>query len=123
MLKIKENMTTIQIATAMADGNIGALTTVIAIIRNAGTIDPDDPLGGLGTLLHMDILGIHGEKVWILFKYACGQDLSKMVGVVRACQLGYVTPEMLDAALASTLDVDGLVAKVKERLPRFGVAA
>ena len=59
----------------------------------------------------------------MLFKDVCGEDLIKMLGVLRAVQLGFVGQEKVKAAInnyGKGIDVDDLLKQVQERLPAFG---
>ena len=119
------------ILTKMCEGNPGALTVMIEIIKQNTTIDPDDAMAGFGPLLRLDSAGIYGPGIWVLYKDTCGQDLTKMLAVLRAWQLGFITDEQLAAASnrngarrytenSAGLDVDSILVKVKAELPDFG---
>ena len=106
----------------MCGGNPGALTVCVGLIKEAGNIDPDSALGGLGKILSLDSLHIYEERIWMLFKDVCKQDLRVMVGVMRAWQLGFTTREALNHAIdnyGEGLDLPGLMTQVEEALPSF----
>lgn len=100
----------------MADGNPGALKVCCELLKRGEEIDPDSLLGGLGNILSLDSAGIYGEHIWILYKDICGEDLVKMCAVLRSRQLGFIS----DPLAVKPGEVDGLLAQVKERLPKFG---
>lgn len=107
----------------MTDGNPGALAVCMQITKQGEAIDPDAFMGGLGTILWMDTLKIYGPKIWMLYKDVCGEDLVKMLGILRAVQLGFLGEGKLHAAIndyGKGVDVDDLLTQVKERLPAFG---
>jgi hypothetical protein len=86
-------------------------------------IDPDDWAGGLGPLLFMDSNRIYGSRIWQLYKDVCNQSLVRMLAVLRAWQLGFISGHALHHAIDNCgegLDVDELLGRVQERLPRFG---
>ena len=53
---------------ALGEGNQGALSVCVALHQAFGC----EPLELLGKL------GIKGREIWLLFKYACGQNLQTM---------------------------------------------
>jgi hypothetical protein len=123
--RIKLEMTTMDMLTAMSDGNPGAITVLMFLLRDGGKIDTDDAFGGLGSILTMDSLGIYGPSIWMLFKDVCGQSLMKMIAMLRAYQMGQlagVTKEALMYGIdnrGNGLDVNAAVEAIKEALPGF----
>jgi len=107
----------------VAEGNPGAIRVLLEAIKRGKTIDPDDAFGGFGVVMMLDGLGIYGSRIWMLYKDVCKQDMVSMFGILRAYQLGYLSEESLNQAIdnyGDGVDVEVLVAKVKEYLPRFG---
>lgn len=52
MSKIKSlDMSKIDVITALADGNVGALTALIDVVKLAATVDPDNGFGAMGAAL------------------------------------------------------------------------
>ena len=131
MTRLKLQDTGFDVVYKMSEGNPGALNVCLQILQNGEQIDPDAALGGLGALLGLDTLGIYGSDIWLFYKDVCGQNLTNALGILRAWQLGNLSKTQLAEAIQScknarhqhTLDVDGLVAQVKEQLPAFGKAA
>jgi agmatine/peptidylarginine deiminase len=122
MTRIELTDTTIDVITKMSGGNPGALTVCMEILEHGAAIDPDAAMGGLGALLSLDTCGIYEHRIWMLYKDACGENLSKMLAIERACQLGFITRDELNHAIdnrGNGIDVDDLVLQVKERLPAF----
>lgn len=107
----------------LSEGNIGAVSVCAQLLKEAEAIDPDAAMGALGALLGLDSIGIYGSRIWILFKDRCGMNVPKMLAVLRAWQLGFISDTAIRAALDdrsdSSLDVDGLYAAVKKELPAF----
>jgi hypothetical protein len=114
-----------QVVIAMAGGNPGALNVCVRILKEGGVIDPDDAFGGLGTILALDALGIHEERIWLLYKDVCRQDLAKMIAVLRARQLGQLagaTEAAINHAMdhgGQGLDLDKILDAVQAKFPRF----
>ena len=63
----------------MADGNPGAITVMIGLLKRA-----DD---GLLDLLHLDTVGLYGPDIWIAYKDICGEDLDALSDRLRSDSL------------------------------------
>lgn len=107
---------------AMSEGNPGAVRVMMELYESEPTIDPDSCWKGLGGWFGLDSLDIYGSKIWMLYKDVCGQDIEKVHAVLRGHQLGLVSTNAIWAAIndQSALDVDGVLASVKNQLPAFG---
>lgn len=92
------------------------------IIKHGPRIDPDNP-EGFGPILALDSIGIYGPDIWLLWKDVCGENPVKVVGILRAWQLGMVSSEQLKSACSGKpydpLPVEELIAMVRHRLPNF----
>ncbi len=100
----------------------GAIKVCAEILNKGGDIDPDSALGGLGTLLLLDTFGIYGTRIWMLYKDVCKQDLTKMIAMLRAVQMGIINEDKLQYAInnyGKGINVDDLYKKVRQKLPRF----
>ncbi|MBE9541453.1 MAG: hypothetical protein IMF01_03970 [Proteobacteria bacterium] len=107
----------------MSGGNPDAMEVCMAIMRDGSKIDPDSALGGVGVLLSLDTNHIYKSRIWLLYKAVCGEDLIKMLAVLRACQLGFLDVDNLDHAIdnyGDGIDVNALEEQVRGRLPKFG---
>ena len=122
MLKIKLSDTTKDVLVKMSEGNPGALSVLIRILNNP-QIDPDSFMGPMGAILSLDTLELYGSNIWILYKDVCGESISKMLAVIRAQQLGFVSEAAIHQALGSLeiLGITSLCSQVTERLPRFSI--
>lgn len=76
----------------LAEGNPGALTTLVKLIESAPSIDPQSIFGPLAPLIALDIHGIYGSDIYILFNDKCDRDARKTILLLRAVQLG-IMPE------------------------------
>lgn len=121
--RINLDMTTIEIAMALSDGNPGAVNVIAQILKNGTEIDPDSMFGGMGALLYLDTYGLYGPDIWILYKDVCGENLARVIALLRATQMGIIGKGALLGAIASpnSLEVDSVIAKVKEKLPNLKV--
>lgn len=75
-------------------------------------------------LLLVDSLEIYGDRLYMLWNDVCGRDAGKVVGLLRAWQLGVggVTRDVLYWAIdhrGDGIDLDAVMVAVKERLPDF----
>ncbi len=107
----------------IVEGNPGALSVCVSLLKEGDEIDPHSVLGGLGQLLALDTEKIYGSRIWMLYKDVCRQDLVKTIAVLRGCQLGFVSTLDLNHAIdnyGSGLNVDEILVQVKKRLPNFG---
>ena len=114
----------------LSDGNPGAITVLLRLIKVAEQIDPDAAMGPYAPLLNLDSFGIYGSRIWVLYKYVCGEDILKTLAMLRALQLGHLHHEKLEAVFnhidgdrtpAEPIDVEVMLKKVKESLPNFAI--
>lgn len=126
--RIKDlNMTMQQVIMELSrhDGggyNPGAMTVCMSILTQGESIDPDCATPFL-TLLLLDSFNIYADRVWMLFKDVCGENLEKTIAMLRAVQLRLLPQTDLQHAINNYgrgIDVNSLLMQVKERLPRFG---
>lgn len=115
----------------MAEGNPGVMRVMMDILENTKAIDPQCVLGGVVHLGSLDFCGIYGSHIWILYKDRCGESLPKLLALIRAFQLGYISKEDLvemsidypppPGGHISDADLDLLIGKVKQRLPALNL--
>lgn len=106
----------------MCEGNPGALTVCVQILKEAERIDPDAIMGGIGAILSLDTLGLYGSRIWMLYKDVCEEDIPTMLAVLRGWQMGLITDAQVRSAVESYgngVNIQEVCAKVAERLPRF----
>lgn len=127
--RIKLGQTLMNAIMVLGEGNPGAITVLLRIMKEGEDIDPDSALGSLGPLLALDNNDIYGSNIWVLYKDVCGEDLIKMLAVLRANQLGLLSASKLresiqfDQANYCTVgltDLNEIVEAVQEQLPNFG---
>jgi hypothetical protein len=119
-------MNMMQAITAMTDGNPGAMNAIVTIMQAAPAIDPKGAMGGFGPIMNLDMFGIYGSSIYVLFSDICGKNAARMIAVVRATQLGMFSARELQNA-SNRQDYSGrdmvpvldLYKKVRERLPDF----
>jgi hypothetical protein len=123
--RIKLTDKTCDVVTKMSEGNSGAMNVLLYMLR-PNTIDLDNWLGGLGAILMLDSLGIHGADIYVLYNDICKRSLAKTLAVLRAIQLGLFKGDVLKNATSrqdysgcELVPVDELYLKVKEKLPNF----
>lgn len=121
-VRIELNDSMDSIFAKMSENNPGALGVLVSMLTHNAKIDPDDLLGGFGSILFLDTLGIYGPRIWVFYKDVCGQNIVKTVGLLRAVQLGFCQDEELNHAIDNRgegIDIPALLAQVRERLPAF----
>ena len=109
----------------LAEGNPGALRVCLELLQKGAEIDPDAFGGGLSNLLSLDTHAVYGADIWMLYKDVCGESYPKMVGVLRAVQLGIESESKLKHAIQNRgegIDVAALFDAVCEKLPNFAKA-
>lgn len=60
----------------MAEGNPGAITVMMNIMKIAGQ-------DGVFYLLHLDDMNIRGTQIWIGYKDYCGEDINKFIECIK----------------------------------------
>lgn len=112
----------VDVAIKLSEGNAGAVTVIAMLFKENAKIDPQSALGLYSSVLHLDNLGIYGSKIWMLYKDVCGQDLRKMIALLRANQLGFVSNIEIKTAIESYgqgINLNDLVSKVEGALNEF----
>lgn len=125
MTRITMTMTTSEAIKVMSENNPGCMRFLVETLKLASQVDPDSALGAIGPMMLLDMLGLYGSEAYLLWNDICKQDTAKTIGLLRANQLGFISGTELKKQVAlehqNTLDVDSLIAQVKERLPDFNV--
>jgi len=124
--KIQLNDTVMDMMVKMSEGNPGALTTCMELIKTKNRVDPDAFMGGIGNILDLDRMGIYGTDIYVLWSDICDRNIAKMITILRASQLGFISDKIIadashyqDYSGKGMIDVEDLYKKVKERLPNF----
>lgn len=124
--RITSEMSPLDAVVVLSEGNPGATRVCAELLKDGARIDPDNILGGVGQLLMLDSAGLYGARIWMLYKDVCGEDLGKMVAVLRAWQLGIVGHDAVAHAIdhrGDGIDLDDVVSQVQERCPAFDADA
>ena len=123
-MKEIKNDTFANIIIKLSEGNPGAISVIMQMKISAGTIDPQNFMGSLGSIFFLDSLCIYGSRIWMLYKDVCEQDIKLVVAMLRAVQLGIINAKTLNRAIdnyGAGLDVKAVLASVKEKLVEFDV--
>lgn len=72
---INPSMSIEDIASTLSEGNIGALTTVLSLVREVGPLAKP-------FLLRLSEMNIRGPQIWVGYKDHCGCDLSKFIDAI-----------------------------------------
>ena len=123
--RIQLNDTMAEVYHKLSDDNFGALNVLKQLMSKGADIDPDCGMGeSFLMLLHLDSQGVYGDKLWMLYKDVAGENLSKAWACIRACQLGFISNEVLHHAInngGAGLNLNEVCKQVKDRLPKFQV--
>jgi hypothetical protein len=126
MSRIELTDSIMDMAIKMSEGNPGAINAMMELYINNEKIDPQDAFGPFGKLLLLDTFGIYGTDIYVLWSDICDREVVKMIAVLRACQLGILSPAILKDASSrqdysgkNMISVEDLYFKVKEELPEF----
>lgn len=101
------------IAIKMCEGNPGALEVLMGLMTHRFV-----STSGAILLLWLDLCGIYGSEIWILFKDKCHSDWILLERTYHAMQLGHISLENIkdsrfDAATA-TKTLEEMQVKVTE---------
>jgi hypothetical protein len=118
--------TAISAITKLSEGNPGAATVLVQLYKENAKIDPDSALGAISCMLALDSLGIYGTDIYVFYSDICQKNLVHMVAVLRACQLGLFSRDVLkdachrqDYSGRKMVPVEELYERVKIELPNF----
>ena len=110
----------------LSEGNPGAATVLLSLIENYEKIDPQAVLRYWAVLMWLDDQCLYGSSIWMLYKDVCGENLARMIAMVRAVQLGYLSSATLHEAIdgrydraREPLDVAKYYMMVKEHSEKF----
>lgn len=71
--KIDSTMSTFDVIQIMSNGNIGAFTTLMKLVKLEETL----------CLLHLDDMNIREDMIWYGFKDYCGQNMEKFINCIK----------------------------------------
>jgi hypothetical protein len=111
---------------AMSNGNIGAERICLLLLAYSFKIDPDSLSSDFRPIFYLDSLGIYEDEIYMLYKDVCGKNLSKMIALLRAHQLGLAGVDIntLNHAIYNYghgINLNAVVAAVMDRLPNFQI--
>lgn len=118
MSKLKLDDTFLDVMIKMSEGNPGALSVLMQLMERGGVVDPDAMLGGMACVLDLDELGLYGPQIWILYKDRLGEDITALITVLRAWQLGFISEDLIKNP-DYIFDMPFISGWVQERLPNF----
>lgn len=87
MIKLKADDSNLNIATKMAEGNFGALSFIMGILKQ----DDDN----VYYLIDCDNLGIYGSRLYQLWNDCCQRDNNKVFKVLDKYKNGEFTKEFI----------------------------
>ena len=111
-------------AIKLSEGNIGAASVLVRLVQKSEEVEPDATMGPLTNLFILDSFGIYGSRIWQLYMDVCKEDIATTIAVLRACQLGIISEDVLNHAIDNRgqgLDLNDTILKVKESVPNFNI--
>lgn len=91
MTKIDLNDSFIDIITKMSEGNPGAITVLMGLLKGA----PENVF----LVLDLDTLGVYGSRIWMLYKDVCKEDMEIMRSLLFRWQTGKFTEHQINHAI------------------------
>jgi len=73
-----------EIAMKMSEGNPGALTAIIELVKKQD---------GIMYVLACDRIGVYGSRLYMLWNDCCGRSIDKFMCVIKAWQTGKLKAE------------------------------
>ena len=70
------NDSLLQVLETMGEGNIGAITVLMQLIK-------EDPMLGLLRVLDLDDMNIRGEQIWVGYKDHCGEKIADFAKCIQ----------------------------------------
>lgn len=68
----------------MCEGNPGALRVLIQLVDKTEEMDTAEGYEPFDSIHRLDLLGIYGSSIWILYKDICKEDIVKMIKLLHA---------------------------------------
>ena len=91
--RIKANMTMQDALIEMAEGNPGALTCMLEMLKSDST--------ALLDILYFDSMEIYGEKIYKLWNDCCNRDMDKFCETLKYLKSGKISKEEIQENLNS----------------------
>lgn len=124
MSRLTLEMTGQDMIMAVGGGNPGGLTVLINSIKLGPIVDPDSALGPFTFLMLCDTYGIYESEIWLLFKDVARENYAHAHGLLRAMQMGIVSPTVVKTAMQNYgrgINVQEILDKLVEKLPSFNL--
>jgi hypothetical protein len=111
MSRIELNDTSVGAVMKMAEGNPGAMSAMMEILKEHDAIDPQAFMGGIGAIMMLDTWEIYGSEIYILWSDKCERDVRKMLMIMRSCQMGNFSHNKLKEMAADEMRQVNLTAE------------
>lgn len=107
----------------MVDGNPGAVSVCVDLLKYGMDKYPGmGPAAGMSFILALDMYGIYGCRIWMLYKDLCGESIQNTISVLIARSHELISQEELDMAINNrgiNLDLPSLLALVEDQYPEL----
>ncbi len=108
--------------------DLSALDPLFKIRQLTFQIDPDSYSSDWGASYFADlcVLGIYGERIWQLYHDVCGEDIMKMLALLKSKELGLIEKKVIYHAILNEGacikdNWDTIVANLKAKAPSFNI--
>jgi len=103
--EISLNSTLTDLMVLMSEGNPGAVTVMVAMIK-------EDPSLGMIHIISLDDMNIRGTQIWIGYKDYCDKDIKKFIEAIKK----------RDPAMVDVINREGLNGNHKEMAVTSGAS-
>jgi hypothetical protein len=107
----------------MVDGNPGAVNVCIDLLKYEQDKYPElGIMAGMPLILALDMYGIYGSRIWMLYKDFCGESIPNTIATLIARSHELISQEELDMAINNrgiNVDLPSLVKLVEEEYPEL----
>lgn len=125
--KITLNDSMIDVIVKLSDGNPGAATALMELIKYTPVIDKDSALGSWGPLFDLDNLDIYGPNIYVLWNDQCLRNAQRFILLLRSVQLGLfprerlktISEDQMRSSIIPGEEFEELEKQVLEQLPDF----
>lgn len=99
MFKIKSTDTIESAMIKMSEGNPGALTVLMILIK-------EDEMNIVKYILALDTLEIYGSNIYILWNDCCDRNISKVKDIIDSWRSCFLSAEAIHKAIDTSIPIE-----------------
>lgn len=122
MSRVNHKMNLMEAVQAVSNGIPGTIAVLARVMKEYPKYDPENSMGIFGYIFTMDMFQIYDEGLWIIHSRLCDMQIVKTIAILRALQLGLITPREINNLLQSnlvSLDFLILITEIRTKVPNF----